>query len=336
MKEDRQETDPVLADGKKKTKKAGAFAVFIVCSAAVIFLTVACLARFETGFIAEHASVISSVAVGIELIYIGAALFFLLRGSEIASKLFLSGEVIAAGLLSVLFLLQVTGLFDKIDSVEELRRLIGSTGVWAPLIYIAVQFLQVVILPLPGTLTVGAGVLLFGPLKASLFSLAGIFLGSLAAFAVGRRLGYKAAAWLVGKESLDTWLQKVKGKDKVVLGAMFLLPIFPDDILCFVAGLSTMSLRFFIVLQLITRSASVFMTSYSLNGSLIPFDTWWGIAIWCLLAAAVIAVFILLFKKGDKIEAWLMKKWRKLCKKKAGEDGVLCVRPHERDDRGQE
>ena len=43
---------------------------------------------------------------------------------------------------------------------------------------------------------------------------------------------------------------------------MFLLPLFPDDILCFVTGLSTMSWRYFIVMQLIARAISVVTTSY--------------------------------------------------------------------------
>ena len=97
---------------------------------------------------------------------------------------------------------------------------------------------------------------------------------------------------------------------------MFLLPIFPDDVLCFVAGLSTMSWKFFIVLQLIARSFSVFATSYSLNGSIIPYNTWWGILIWCLIGIAIIALFVLLFKKGDKIEKWFFGLFKKKGKRK--------------------
>ena len=292
-------------------KQAVPFLIFCLSAVSTVVLTIVCLSKFRTGFIGDHASTIASVAVGIELVYICVTLFFLIRKNKTAGKLLLTGLVIAAVLLFILFVFQVTGLLDKIDSVDELRQLIESTGVWAPLIYIVFQFLQVVVLPLPGTLTIGAGVLMFGPLKTSLYSLAGIFAGSLVAFWIGRSLGYRAAAWLVGKESLDKWLHKIKGKDKVVLGAMFLLPIFPDDILCFVAGLSTMSWKFFIGLQVVARTISVFATSYSLSGSIIPYNTWWGILLWCLIAAAIIALFVLLFKKGEKIEAWFFGLFKK-------------------------
>ena len=280
-------------------------------SIATVVFTVLCVAQFDFGFIYKHSAVITSVAVSLELIFIALTVFFFVRKKETVYKLMLTGLVLAAILLAILFILQVTGVMAQLDSVDDLRNLIESTGVWAPLIYIIFQFLQVVVLPLPGTLTVGAGVLMFGPLQTSLYSFVGIFIGSLVAFWIGRALGYRAAAWLVGADTLDKWLQKIKGKDKVVLSAMFLLPIFPDDVLCFVAGLSTMSWKFFIVLQVFARGISVFATSYSLNGSIIPFNTWWGILIWCLIAVAIIALFILLFKKGEKIEKWFFGLFKK-------------------------
>lgn len=317
MKEREIKTPDPAPKGGGRSKRLLTLLIFIAASAAVIVFTILCAVRFRTGFIHDHAAAVMSVSVGIELVYICATLFFMIRKSETVAKLLITGLVIAAVLLLALFIFQVTGFWDKIDSTEELRELISSTGVWAPLIFIVLQFMQVTVLPLPGTLTVGAGVLLFGPLKASLYSLIGIFFGSLFAFWIGKVLGYRAAAWLVGKDTLDKWLHKIKGKDKVVLSAMFILPIFPDDVLCFVAGLSTMSWKFFIVLQLIARSFSVFATSYSLNGSIIPYNTWWGILIWCLIGVAIIALFVLLFKKGDKIEKWFFG----LFKKKGKRDG---------------
>lgn len=309
--------EPYNMKNKSSFRKILPYLLLAVCAATTVALTFVCVPRFRQGFIFEHAKVILSVAVCVELVYIALTLFFGARKSETVFKFMLTGIVLAAFLLLMLFIFQATGLMDKIGTVEKLRKLVESTGAWAPLIFIVIQFLQVVILPIPGTLTVGAGVLLFGPLKTSLYSLAGIFAASLVAFWIGRHLGYKAAAWIVGKEDLDKWLQKVKGKDRVVLSAMFLLPVFPDDILCFVAGLSTMSWRFFIVIQLIARTISVFVTSFSLNGNIIPYNTWWGILIWCLIGIAVIALFVLLYRKGEKIEKWFFDLFHKKKRKNA-------------------
>lgn len=285
-------------------KIASAF-LFAGSATVTVVLTVLCLAWFQTGFLHTYAAAIASVMVTVEVIYILAALLFLLNGSQTVYKFMLTGLILAALILSVCFILQATGFLERIDSVEDLQELIDSRGsFWAPIIFIVLQMLQVFLLPLPGVLTVGAGVLLFGAWETCLYSYIGIFLGSLIAFAVGRVIGYRAAAWLVGRESLDKWLLKVKGKDRRLLTVMFILPIFPDDILCFVAGLSTMSWKYFIVTQLIARAISVVATSASVAGMVIPYDTWWGILCWVIVGLAIIALFILFYKKGDAIEKW--------------------------------
>ena len=197
------------------------------------------------------------------------------------------------------------------------------------IVFIAVQFLQVVILPIPSTVTVVAGSALFGPLLGSVYSLIGILLGSFTAFAVGRFAGYRVVAWLVGKETLDKWLDKIKGKDKIFLSAMFVLPVFPDDVLCFVAGLSSMSFGLFAVVIVLSRILAIFTTSYSV--SLIPFDTWWGLLIWGLIAAAVVIVFFLLYKKSDAILEFIHKLFHREVrvkeKRKEGELHVEIVSP---------
>ena len=296
---------------KEIFRKIASALLFAGSAAVTVVLTVQCLAWFQTGFLHTYAPVIASVAVTVEVIYILAALLFLLRGSQTVYKFMLTGLILAALILTICFILQATGFLDRIDSVEDLQALIDSRGsFWAPIIFIVLQMLQVFLLPLPGVLTVGAGVLLFGAWETCLYSYIGIVLGSLIAFAVGRVIGYRAAAWLVGRESLDKWLQKVKGKDRRLLTVMFILPIFPDDILCFVAGLSTMSWKYFIITQLIARAISVVATSASVAGMVIPYDTWWGILCWIIVGLAIIALFILLYKKGDAIEKWFFNLFR--------------------------
>ena len=163
--------------------------------------------------------------------------------------------------------------------------------------------------------------------------LLGIVLGSLTAFFIGRCVGHRAVAWMIGKDTLDKWLEKIKGKDKLLLSAMFLLPVFPDDILCFVAGLSSMSFVFFLVVILISRVIAIFTTCYSVT--LIPFDTWWGITLWVVLFLAVCVLFFVLYKKADAIQAWLLQKLRRLPGKKEADaqerDGKPGDAPSSRD-----
>ena len=208
----------------------------------------------------------------------------------------------------VFFAMCATGIIKTINSVEALREYISGAGGMAALLFILFCFLQVVLLPVPGSVAVAAGVAMFGPLQCALYSFLGIVAGSLVAFAVGRWLGYKAVCWIVGKEDLDKWLDKMKGKDYLILSLMFLLPLFPDDILCFVAGLSSMTWLYFIVMIVITRAVSVLWTAYSFE--LIPFTTWWGLMIWAVILALVVAAFWLVLKYSDKIDAFIKQKFK--------------------------
>jgi len=125
-------------------------------------------------------------------------------------------------------------------------------------------------------------------------------------------------SWLVGGDNLNTWIKRMKGKDKILLTFMFLFPFFPDDILCFVAGITAMSPTFFITMIFITRIISVFTSSFSMNNSLIPYDTWWGIVIWIVFFAFTFLATYFIYTKGEKISSFISKKLKR--KKKSKEN----------------
>ncbi len=258
-------------------------------------------------FIAAHLNLLIMLTLGLLALLMVAYLIFFFLGKQAIHRLILCTLICLDIVAIIFFAISATGIIGKLTSIEALRDYIASFGATAVLIFILFQFLQVVVLPIPGSVSVGVGVALFGPLRCSLFSFIGIFSGSIVAFAIGRVIGYKAVCWIVGKEDLDKWLKKMKGKDYLLLSLMFLLPLFPDDILCFVAGLSSITWLYFIIMIIITRAISVFTTSFSLQ--LIPFNTWWGITIWLLLAAGVVASFWAVCKYSDKIDAFLKSKF---------------------------
>ena len=61
----------------------------------------------------------------------------------------------------------------------------------------------------------------------------------------------------------------------------------------------------------ITRVITVFACSYSLNGSIIPFNTWWGLTLWAVVIVAVVVGMILLYKHGEKLQNWFAEKFKK-------------------------
>ncbi len=247
-------------------------------------------------------SVLNAAVLAVDLTF-----FFLKK--PLICKSCLTVYIVAVFFAVLFFILLKTGFWEIISDKERFQEYLEKSGKWIVFVFILLQFAQVVILPIPSTVTVVAGSALFGPLWGSIYSLIGIILGSLVGFLVGRYAGYHVVSWLVGKETLDKWLKKIKGKDKLLLSAMFLLPVFPDDVLCFVAGISSMSIWLFLGVILVSRVLAVFTTSYSIT--LIPLNTWWGILIWVVLFALVVVLFVVLYKKSDAILGWIAKKFHR-------------------------
>jgi len=278
-----------------------------VLSGAVAFVFIAYgLAYKSLPFIGKHFVLLVSLSAGIISLLLIAYLVFYLLNKQAIHRLILCTLIFLDIAGIVFFAICATGLITKINSIQALRDYIADFGNMAVFLFILFCFLQVVILPVPGSVAVAAGVALFGPLKCAIYSFIGIVTGSIVAFAIGRWIGYKAVKWIVGKDTLDKWLQKLKGKDYLILSIMFLLPMFPDDVLCFVAGLSSMTWPYFLVMIVITRLISVVSTAYSIG--FIPFNTWWGILIWIVIAALVILAFWLVCKYSDKIDNFIKNK----------------------------
>ncbi len=284
--------------------------VFLIGVFAILF-SILYLSTFVGGFLFVNKRAIIIIITACVCIISISALIFSLTNNKFIYKL----SILVLGLFSIivlsLYLLKIFGILDKINSIQALRNYVASFGYMAIIIYIIINFLQVVILPIPGFISVATGVALFGAFYSSIFSLIGIVIGSIVAFYIGRILGYKVVSWLIGKETLDKWLNNIKNKDKIILTFMFLFPFFPDDVLCFVAGLSSMSSSYFIIMIIICRIISVFTTAYSLNGSIIPYNSWWGIVIWVIFIVLTILATIFIYKKGDKIQKFLKKFRRK-------------------------
>ena len=297
---------------KKKTinkKTLGSVLALIALTAVLIVFAVLCLHNTVYSFITKYATLFSVLASLLLCGLCALSVWFLLTEKQTLFKTAISVYIFLLFCLVLIYILQRTGFFVLVRDENAFREYLATKGAWMPVLYVVLQYLQVVILPIPSVVSTVAGLALFGPLKTILYSLIGIIFGSITAFFIGRKLGYKAVAWMIGKEELNKWQKKLKGKDNLILTVMFLLPMFPDDVLCFIAGLSSMTERYFLIMIIVSRIVSVSTTCYSID--LIPFNTWWGLLIWGILFAVIIIAFVLIYKNLDKIQERFQRKKRK-------------------------
>lgn len=216
--------------------------------------------------------------------------------------------ILVAVVVLAYYILVWTGAWEYINSVEKLRQLILSLGFWGRFAFIVIQFLQVTFIPIPSTISTLAGVLIYGPLQTALLSMAGIILGSVVAFWLGRQFGRRLVSFMVGEETCEKWT-KFLTNAKYSFVVMMVLPIFPDDVLCLVAGLTNMSWTFFVVTNLISRPIGIFMTCYLGSGHLIPYHGW-GLVAWAFIILGVAVLLFLSYKYKEQIENFMQKKFK--------------------------
>lgn len=149
-------------------------------------------------------------------------------------------------LLSIVFVMRGY-LAGHFDSVETFQEYIASFGIFAPLILTTVQAIQVILPVLPGFLgcIVGAG--MFGAMGGFWCNYIGISAGSIIAFLLARRFGVELVQRMVPMKKYQKWVDWVNTKKSytVVLFLAILLPLAPDDFLCYFSGLTGMSTRRF-------------------------------------------------------------------------------------------
>ena len=158
----------------------------------------------------------------------------------------LTGLLVALLLLTGLFLLK--GYLDgQFRTMESFRAYVESFGLLAPLILVVIQALQVVLPVLPGFFgcIVGAG--MFGAMGGFWCNYIGISAGAIIAFLLAKRFGVRLVQCMVPMEKYDSlvaWVNRRRSYT-VVLFLSILLPLAPDDFLCYFSGLTGMSTKKF-------------------------------------------------------------------------------------------
>jgi uncharacterized membrane protein YdjX (TVP38/TMEM64 family) len=150
-------------------------------------------------------------------------------------------------------------------SQEAIRDFVSQFGVFAPLAFIVLQVLQVVITPFSHYAVSIAGGFIFGTWQGFIYNWIGRVIGTAIAFYLARIFGRKIIKHLVKKETIQKY-DYLFEKGKLLLFLAYFLPLFPDDELSYLAGLSAMSPRIFLPLMAIGHISGSLALAYIGNG----------------------------------------------------------------------
>ncbi len=199
------------------------------------------------------------------------------------------------------FYLFSSGFFAACTSPEAMRAYIDRSAPYAHLFFFLLQFLSVVLAPIPSNISAAAGGMLFGTWTAFWLTFSAVVVGSLSVFWLARTLGQNFADRIVSRRLSQKYQDVIRSKTSVFLLLAFLFPFFPDDILCILAGLTKITFRKFTVIVLLARPWGLLFAS-ALGGASFSIPLW-GMA---LIALAGGFLFVLGMKYGNRVEASIL------------------------------
>ena len=209
--------------------------------------------------------------------------------------------VVAVVVVACYVLYYTTGLSDRFSDFDALKQYIRGSGFWGIAIFIGLTVFQVVVLPIPEAVTILLGVAIYGATWSFVLSVIGTVIGALISFMLGKVFGRKLCNWMFGEENTEKYAKILNEKGRFLFIIMLLFPAFPDDMLCMIAGITTMSYAYFTVVCLLTRPVMIGLTAY-LGSGVIPFSGW-GIPVWISIACLMFVVFVVIGGIKAKIES---------------------------------
>jgi len=172
--------------------------------------------------------------------------------------------------------------FGSLDSVT---RSMHEAGIWGPATLFILFVLQVFLAFIPGQALMVACGYLYGFWGGFLLSWLSLVAGGELAFVLARKYGRPFAERWIKPDILNRWDKTAEGQGIGFFSLMLVMPLVPNDAMCYVAGMGTITHRRFTTANLLGRGAACVLTSAAgvLGGSL----SWQG---W----AVVIAIFVLI------------------------------------------
>ena len=189
-----------------------------------------------------------------------------------------------------------------ISDRDQVEQFIGRFGNGAPIAFMGLQVLQVILAPIPGEATGFVGGYLFGTVKGFVYSSLALAAGSWINFAIGRYLGSRYVRRWIPEGKLARFDQLLNRQGIIVLLILFVFPGFPKDYLCLFLGLSVLPFKLFILMASVGRMPGTFMLS--LQGAML-FEENYLLLVVALLVSALAA--FLGYRFRDPLNKWIEK-----------------------------
>jgi uncharacterized membrane protein YdjX (TVP38/TMEM64 family) len=166
-------------------------------------------------------------------------------------------------------------LFSWFGSLEAITTSMEHTGIWGPVVLFILFVLQVFLAFIPGQALMVACGYLYGFWGGFLLSWLSLVVGGEIAYLLARNYGRPFAERWIASSVLERWNKAAAGQGIAFYALALVMPLVPNDAMCYVAGLGTIRRFHFSIANLLGRGMACLVTSAAgaFGGSL-PWQAW--------------------------------------------------------------
>ena len=162
--------------------------------------------------------------------------------------------------------------FSNRDAVEASMH---HLGIWGPVVLFVLFVLQVFLAFIPGQALMVASGYLYGFWGGFLLSWISLVVGGEIAFVLARRYGRTFAEQWISTDVLAKWDKAAAGQGIAFFAITLVMPLAPNDAMCYVAGLGKIARIRFSIANLLGRGLACVLTSAAgAFGGSIPLQGW--------------------------------------------------------------
>ena len=208
------------------------------------------------------------------------------------------------GLIAILYWrVQIVEMISMIGDRDAIAEFLQQYGVLGPVILFIILVLQVFLAVIPGHAFIVAGGYIYGLVMGALITQISTVIASQLAFLLARRYGRPLVDRMAPAHIIDHWNKLAERQGGLFFFFSFILPIFPNDLMSFIAGLSAIKPRKFFLANFFGRlPCAIFVTLIGSHGFELP------LYFWVLIILAIIVLCLVWKNISTLIEGRFLNK----------------------------
>ena len=190
-------------------------------------------------------------------------------------------------------------LLTFINDPDSFRDWIDSFGVYSSLAYVAITILQILVPLIPGEPMEMIAGYAFGAFEGSLLCILAESLGSIIVLFAVKKYGRKIVEVFFEKEKIESLKFLKSSRNRILLFAViFIVPGTPKDLLCYLAGLTKIDVRYLIPIITLGRFPSIITST--LAGAHLGDRKYFSAAVYVFIALLLSCTGILVYRYIQK------------------------------------